>query len=161
MCMYRVGIQFFAQEWRDKLREKNWGCACLRGFSWAWSRHTRPENYMLWASMLLFLMYHKNACHKHSLYTSRGLQICIVDMVWVRVKKGIFLNAYSSLGMKIRIYRAEIISDVKGSGWFVWKLALPPFSPPLPSVVQISKHNTHWTFDIRNNFTPVRIFRAT
>ena len=40
-------------------------------------------------------------------------------------------------------YRGEIISNVKGSGWFVLEFALPPFSPPLPSVVQISKHYTH------------------
>ena len=38
---------------------------------------------------------------------------------------------------------------------FVLKFALPPFSPPLPSGVQISKENMHRTFDPINNSTPV------
>ena len=42
------------------------------------------------------------------------------------------------------------IYDVKGSVCFVLKLALPPFSPPLPSGVQISKQNRHRTFDVIN-----------
>ena len=42
-----------------------------------------------------------------------------------------------------RLYRGENISDVKGFGWFVLKIALPPFSPPHPSGVQISKLNMH------------------
>ena len=41
------------------------------------------------------------------------------------------------------MYRGGIISDVKGSGWFILKFALPPFSPPFPSVVELSKQNTH------------------
>ena len=40
-------------------------------------------------------------------------------------------------------YRSEIISWVKGSVCLVLKFALPPFYPPLPSGVQISKQNTH------------------
>ena len=39
------------------------------------------------------------------------------------------------------MYRAEGISWVKGSVSFVLKFALPPFSPPLPSGVQIRKQN--------------------
>ena len=50
---------------------------------------------------------------------------------------------------------AEVVSLVKGSVCFDLKFALPPFSPPLPSGVQISKQNTHWTFDSINNLTPV------
>ena len=42
------------------------------------------------------------------------------------------------------------IYDVKGSLCFFWKFALPPFSPSLPSVVEISKPNRHRTFDIIN-----------
>ena len=41
------------------------------------------------------------------------------------------------------IYRAGAISWVKGFVSFVLKFALPPFSPPLPSVVQFSKQNTN------------------
>ena len=37
--------------------------------------------------------------------------------------------------------------EVKGSLCFVLKFALPPFSPRLPSEVQISKQNRHKTFD--------------
>ena len=53
------------------------------------------------------------------------------------------------------IYRAEGIegiSLVKGS----LKFAFPPFSPPPPSGVQISKQNTQGTFDPINNFTLVQ-----
>ena len=46
----------------------------------------------------------------------------------------------SSLGAisyyKLHGYKAEINSDVKGFVCFVLELALPPFSPALPSVVQ-------------------------
>ena len=46
----------------------------------------------------------------------------------------------------------------QGSVCFVLKFALPPFSPPpLPSGVQISKQNTHWTFDTINNLSPVYV----
>ena len=34
-----------------------------------------------------------------------------------------------------------------------WNIALSPFSLPLPSVVEVSKQNTHSTFDIKNNLT--------
>ena len=37
------------------------------------------------------------------------------------------------------------ISWVKGSVCFVLKFAFPPFPPPLPSVVQISKQDTQGT----------------
>ena len=42
-----------------------------------------------------------------------------------------------------KLYRGEIIYDVKVSGFLVFKFALPPFSPPPPSVVQFSKQNLH------------------
>ena len=46
--------------------------------------------------------------------------------------------------MKCRgLFMGEINSDVKGSAWFVSEFALIPFSPRLPSVLQVSKHNTH------------------
>ena len=45
-----------------------------------------------------------------------------------------------------KLYRAEGISWVKGSVCFVLKFAFPPFSPPLTSGVQISRHNIHQTF---------------
>ena len=51
--------------------------------------------------------------------------------------------------------RGDMNSDVKHSVCFVLKFALPPFSPPLPSGVQISKQNTHRTFDIRNTLSLV------
>ena len=50
--------------------------------------------------------------------------------------------------MYIQMYRGWGIYDVKGSVCFVKKFALPSFSPPHPSVVQISKQKTHWTLDI-------------
>ena len=46
------------------------------------------------------------------------------------------------------------ISWVKGSLCFVLKFALPPFSPPRPYVVQLSKQNRHLTFDPINTSTP-------
>ena len=52
-------------------------------------------------------------------------------------------------------YRGEVISWVKGSACFVLKFALPPFSPALPSGVQISKQNTHGTFDPKDTLRPV------
>ena len=55
-------------------------------------------------------------------------------------------------------YRAEGISWVKGSVCFVLKFALPPFSPPPLSGVQISKQNMHGTFDPINNLNPVLSF---
>ena len=39
--------------------------------------------------------------------------------------------------------RGQSISWVKGSVCFVLKFAFPPFSPTLPSGVQISKQNMH------------------
>ena len=41
------------------------------------------------------------------------------------------------------IYRGRGISWVKGSVRFILKFALPPFSPLLPSVVQVSKQKRH------------------
>ena len=49
----------------------------------------------------------------------------------------------------------KFFSWVKGSVCFVLKFALPPFSPLLSPVVQISKQNMHWTLDPINNFTPL------
>ena len=45
---------------------------------------------------------------------------------------------------------------IKGPVRFVLKLALPPFSPPLSSGVQILKQNMHRTLDILNTSTPVQ-----
>ena len=53
-------------------------------------------------------------------------------------------------------YRGEQNPWVKGSVCLFIEFELPPFSPPLPSVVQFSKCNMNWTFDIRINFTPPR-----
>ena len=47
-------------------------------------------------------------------------------------------------------YRGLGIYDVKVSVCFVLKFALPPFSPPLPSVMQFSEQNKHCNFDIIN-----------
>ena len=58
------------------------------------------------------------------------------------------------------LYRGGIISDAKCSGWFVLEFALLPFSPPLPSVVQLSEQNRHWTSGIRNNSFPVLFLLA-
>ena len=44
-------------------------------------------------------------------------------------------------GIHLMQYRAEGISWAKGSVSFVLKFAPPPFPPPLPSGVQISKQN--------------------
>ena len=46
---------------------------------------------------------------------------------------------------------------MKGSVCFVLIFALPQFSPPLPSGVQISKQNMHKTFHTRIFFTGVVI----
>ena len=40
-------------------------------------------------------------------------------------------------------YRGGVICWVRGSVRLISKFALPPFSPPLPSGVQISKQNMH------------------
>jgi len=58
---------------------------------------------------------------------------------------------YQSTGVEL-----FVMSKVQWSVWFVFKFTLPPFSTPLPSVVQFSKQNTHWTFDIINNSTPAQ-----
>ena len=58
-------------------------------------------------------------------------------------------------GCPTTLYRGYIISWVKGSVCFVFQFAFPLFSPILPSGVQISKQNMHWTFDPRKNFTSV------
>ena len=52
-------------------------------------------------------------------------------------------------------YTVAGYSGTNGSVCFVLKFALPHFSPPLPSGVQISKQNTHRIFDPINNLTPV------
>ena len=58
---------------------------------------------------------------------------------------GTFMKSVNENSLRLfyikEIYRGEIISDVKGSGWFVLKFSLPPFSLTLPSVVQFSKQN--------------------
>ena len=51
------------------------------------------------------------------------------------------------------LYRGRRIF-IKGSV-YVFKYALPPFSPPLSAEVQISKQNRHRTYDIINTFTIV------
>ena len=38
---------------------------------------------------------------------------------------------------------------------YFWKFALTPFSYPLPSLVEFSDQNRHWTFDTINNWPPV------
>ena len=43
---------------------------------------------------------------------------------------------YLLLEVSNRTFRGKIIFDVEGFVSFVLKFALPPFSPPLPSVVQ-------------------------
>ena len=52
-------------------------------------------------------------------------------------------------------YMGPVNRDVKVSVLYFWKFALPPFSPPLPSVVDVSKQNRHQTFDPINNLTSV------
>ena len=52
------------------------------------------------------------------------------------------------------MYRAQVVSRVKGSGCFVLKFTFPPFSPPLPTRMQIPKHNMHTTYDPINTLTP-------
>ena len=52
-------------------------------------------------------------------------------------------------------YRAPVKDDVKGSVLYFWKFALPPFSPPLPSVGEFSEQNKHRTFDIILYWSPV------
>ena len=64
------------------------------------------------------------------------------------------LSQFRMFTQPVPKYRGPGKDDVKGSVCYFWKFALPPFSPPLPSVVQFSKHNRHWTFEIRINFTP-------
>ena len=50
------------------------------------------------------------------------------------------LKAENRQGTFTSLYRAQGISWVKGSVWFVLKFAVPPFSPPRPlSGVQFSK----------------------
>ena len=53
-----------------------------------------------------------------------------------------FLLFSTSLSLSL-FYRSLGIYDVKGSVCFGFKFVLPPFSPPLPSVVEISKQNRH------------------
>ena len=48
--------------------------------------------------------------------------------------------------LKIKLmstYRGGVNTWVKCSVCFILKFALPPFSPPLPSGMQISKQNMH------------------
>ena len=56
-----------------------------------------------------------------------------------------FMPTYRVLGIMMSKVRYAFFSNY----------ALPPFSPPLPSVVQFPELNRHWTFDIRNTSTPV------
>ena len=61
-----------------------------------------------------------------------------------------------SLGSHVsKVYRDEQNPWVKGSVCLFIEFALPPFSPPLPSVVEISKQNRHGTVDAMIKFTPV------
>ena len=53
------------------------------------------------------------------------------------------LNNEVMLGEYQGIYRGDINSDFKGSVCLVLEFALPPSSPPLPSVVELSKPNMH------------------
>ena len=57
------------------------------------------------------------------------------------------------------MHRAQGNLWVKGSVCFVLIFALPHFSPPLPSGVQISKQNRHRTFYTRISYTGVYNFR--
>ena len=41
------------------------------------------------------------------------------------------------------MYRGEHIPWVKGSVCYALEFPLPPFSPPLPSVEEVSKQNMH------------------
>ena len=50
--------------------------------------------------------------------------------------------------METLLYRGPGKDGVKGSVCIVLKIALPPFSPPLPSVVQFLRQNRYRTFDI-------------
>ena len=58
-------------------------------------------------------------------------------------------------GILVGKYKGGVISWVKGSCCLVLKFSFPPFSPRLPFVVQISKQNTHRTFDPINHVIPV------
>ena len=55
----------------------------------------------------------------------------------------------------LELYRAPVKDDVKCSVLYFCKFALSPFSPPLPSVVEFSEQNRHWTFDIILYWSPV------
>ena len=60
------------------------------------------------------------------------------------IKLSFSLNLPAQLS--IYMYRVELLW-VKGSVCLVLEFALPPFSPPLPSVVEVTKQNTHQIFD--------------
>ena len=59
-----------------------------------------------------------------------------------------------------KLYRGLHVNDVKGYVCFVLEFAHPPFSPPLPSVVEVSKQNRHSTFDTRILCAPVQMEMA-
>ena len=50
----------------------------------------------------------------------------------------------------VTVYWGLVIYDVKGFVCFILKFALPPLSPPFPSVVQFLKQSRHGTFVIIN-----------
>ena len=62
-------------------------------------------------------------------------------------------------------YRHKFYTGVELFLWskvlcaLIWNFALPPISPPLHSVVEVSKQNLHWTFDPINTSTPVHNFQ--
>ena len=73
-------------------------------------------------------------------------------------RKGLHLKPHSAYLYFLKI-QGSSISWLKGSVCFVLKFALPPFSPPLSSVMQFFKQNMHGTFDPRNNLIPVHYWR--
>ena len=69
-------------------------------------------------------------CRKGAPLTHGAFETKIID----------YKNVYGKYELQLS-YLAKKGSWVKGSVWFVLKFALPPFSPPLPCGVQISKQN--------------------
>ena len=61
----------------------------------------------------------------------------------LRVAGRVVLNVWRLMRGEVALYRGEQNPWVKGSACIVLEFALPPFSPPLPSVVEVSKQNRH------------------
>ena len=76
------------------------------------------------------------------------------DLAWVNFEN----KRFGTWVLVLKKYRPESISWVKGLVCFVLKFALPHFSPPLPSGVQISKQNMLWTFDPNIKSTSINFF---